>query len=462
MNTFCIIGNSVATSRTPAEAPLAGWGQYLPDFLGDRYELKNFARDAMTARAYYTERLIKLLNMLGPGDVVAVDFGAVEQRINVPLRYHSPREFTELLTAYVQAISGEGAVPVLVTPTARCTFDVHGAVMDSHDGFPALIRDVAAATGAPLVDLNHYTTRLLQELGPTRARGLYRWTDAGEHPNHPDGIVDSTHFNEAGAREVARIFASALHGLPGLPPGVVAPETLQRHGVYPPVQLEFTVTNPESALYGDPVAGPPAVTSPAPSTTVSPLQKFSGEAPPGTSYLLFFEGDTYLGGTSVNQEGRWLWRRAVAWPGGEHFLRVVGITDTGVTAAAGVPFTVRDHVEPPVVLGPREGAWSGPRPRFSGTAGPDVSKVMVLEGGRLIAEAPVRDDGTWSVRHPHDWKPGRYEVEFVSVFSALHSRPARLTLRIHGLPDDSWIRTSVSSREPCGEKCEHLPFAGTW
>ncbi len=44
----------------------------------------------MTARGYYTERLIKLLNMLEPGDVVAVDFGAVEQRINVPLRYHSP------------------------------------------------------------------------------------------------------------------------------------------------------------------------------------------------------------------------------------------------------------------------------------------------------------------------------------------------------------------------------------
>ncbi len=128
--------------------------------------------------------------------------------------------------------------------------------MDSHDGYPALVRDVAAATGAPLVDLNHYTTRLLQELGPTRARGFYRWTDAGEHPNHPDGIVDSTHFNEAGAREVARIFASALHGQPGLPPGVVAPEAVQQQGVHPQVQLEFTVTNPESALYGDPVAGP--------------------------------------------------------------------------------------------------------------------------------------------------------------------------------------------------------------
>ncbi|GAA3496512.1 hypothetical protein GCM10019016_036130 [Streptomyces prasinosporus] len=149
-------------------------------------------------------------------------------------------------------------------------------------------------------------------------------------------------------------------------------------------------------------------------------------------------------------------------PGGEHLLQAVGIVGSGVTAVARVPFTVRDHVEPPVVPGPRAGAWSGPRPRFSGTAAPDVAKVMVLEGGRLIAEAPVRDDGTWSVRHPHDWRPGRYAVEFVSVFSALRSRPTRLDMRIHGVPEDNWIRTSVTSREPCGEKCEHLPFRGTW
>ncbi len=71
---------------------------------------------------------------------------------------------------------------------------------------------------------------------------------------------------------------------------------------------------------------------------------------------------------------------------------------------------------------------------------------MVLEGGRLIASAPVAEDGTWKVTHPHDWKPGTYTVEFVSVFSAIHSRPARLTLRVHGVPEGNWIRQSVSAR----------------
>lgn len=107
----------------------------------------------------------------------------------------------------------------------------------------------------------------------------------------------------------------------------------------------------------------------------------------------------------VNAEGRWMWRRVVAWPAGEHVLRAVGLDERGVSPAAAVGFTVRDHVEAPAVLGPREGAWSGPRPRFSGTAAQGVSKVMVLEGGRLIAETRVKEDGTWSVKHPHDREP---------------------------------------------------------
>ncbi|MEU3521919.1 hypothetical protein ABZ770_42940 [Streptomyces sp. NPDC006654] len=465
MNTFCILGNSVATSRRPEEAPMAGWGQYVDAFLSGHHEVKNYARDAMTARTYYTERMASLLNSLVPGDVVAIDFGAVEQRVNVPLRYHSPREFTEFLRLYVDAIRGEGAVPLLLTPTARCVFDVQGNVLNTHDVYPDVIREVAAGTGADLIDLNHYTTRLLQELGPTRARGLFRWTDPGEHPHHPEGIVDSTHFNEAGAREVARILCSALPHARTLPPGLVDPDRLGA-GEYPPVTAEFTVAHPESVLYGgNQITGPaPVIAAPTASKIVSPLHKFAGTAPPGTSYLLFFENGGYLGGTSVGPTGTWQWRRAVSWPGGDHLLQAVGLRDSGVTEVASVPFTVRDHVEPPVVLGPREGAFSGPRPRFSGTAEHGVTKVMLLEGGRLIAEAPVRDDGTWSVRHPHDWKPGTYQVDFVSVFSALHSRPASLRLRIHGIPEGNWIRESaVRARDVCGdEKCEHLPFHGRW
>ncbi|MFF9339969.1 MULTISPECIES: GDSL-type esterase/lipase family protein [unclassified Streptomyces] len=464
MSKICIIGNSVAASRTEKEAPFAGWGQFLKEYVGIYHDVRNYARDAMTARAYYTERFLTLLNLLEPDDIVLVDFGGVEQRIDKPGLYHTHRELREYLHLYVDGIRGEGALPVLLTPAARCVFEADGTVADTRDDYPRVVREVAAETGAPLVDLNAMTTRMLQELGPQRARQYYRWVDAGEHPNHPDGLIDASHFNAAGAHEVARLVAIGLHHTGAMPFGMVNQDAIAVAPQYPPPLTEFTVESPERILRTAP--GPtaaPVFTGPRAGQAVSAMQKFWGTAEPGTTYLAFFEQGEYLGGTRVNAEGKWTWRRALKWTVGDHVIQAVGFTDEGLTASASHPFAVRGHVDPPVVLGPREGRISGPRPRFSGTATPGVSQVIVLEGDRLIAAAPVAKDGTWKVTHEHDWRPGTYTVQFVAIFSALHSEPASYTLRVHGVPEDHWIRRSaLAARHECGEKCEHFPFAGRW
>jgi lysophospholipase L1-like esterase len=464
MSKICIVGNSVAASRTPQESPLAGWGQFLGEFVTPYHEVRNYARDAMTARTYFTDRFATLLNLLEPGDLVLLGFGSVEQRIDNPARYHGPREFREFLYLYIEAIRVEGAVPVLVTPTARCSFTLDGRVADTLDFYPEVMREVAKETGTALLDLAEHTTRWLEQLGPKQARHFFRWLDAGEHPNHPDGIIDATHFNEPGARAVARMIAIGIHESPAIPQGFIDAAALSGAAPeFPGLLPEFTVEAPEYALYSEARVGTaPVVVAPAQAKTVGAMQKFSGTAAAGTVYVLFFENGAYLGGTAVNAEGKWQWRRVVNWPAGEHVVHVVGYAGQGVTPVSSVSFTVKDHVQPPVVLGPRAGALNGPRPRFSGTAEAGVTKVMVLEGGRLIASAPVQSDGTWKVTHPHDWKPGTYEVEFVSIFSAIHSRPTSLSLRIHGVPEGNWIRESTLSREPCSDKCEHLPFAGRW
>ncbi|MFJ4777333.1 GDSL-type esterase/lipase family protein [Streptomyces sp. NPDC088762] len=463
MTKLCIIGNSVAASRSAKEAPWAGWGQFLGDYLTPYVEVKNYARDAMTARSYYTEKFLSLLNQLSPGDVVLVDFGGVEQRIDKPALYHSHRELREFLHLYLVAIRTEGAVPVLLTPAVRCVFEPDGSVADTRDGYPQVVREVAAETGTPLIDVNLLTARMLYELGPQRARQYYRWVDAGEHPNHPDGLIDASHFNENGAREVARIIALGMGQVAGLPYGLVSPEAVAQAPAYPPPLTEFTVEAPERALQGPGGAAPaPVFAGPKPGQAVSAMQKFWGTAAPGTSYLLFFELGHYIGGTRVNAEGKWTWRRAVKWQAGSRLVQAVGITAQGLSDVGQLPFEVWDTVEPPVVLGPRPGSISGPRPRFSGTAAPGVSQVMVREGGRLIAAAPVQKDGTWKVTHQHDWRPGTYELEFVAIFSAIHSKPAQHVLRVHGVPDGNWIRESTMSRVPCSDKCDHMPFAGRW
>ncbi|MEU3661505.1 GDSL-type esterase/lipase family protein [Streptomyces sp. NPDC032940] len=459
---ICVIGNSVAASRTEEEAPLAGWGQYLAEFLAAGSDVRNYARDAMTLRGYYTERFAALLTLVGPGDVVLIAFGHVEQRINQLNRYHGPREFKEYLRLYAEALRAQGAVPVLVSPAARCVFDVSGRPVDTHDGYRELTLEAAAELECAVIDLTASTTRLLAELGPTRARGLYRWLDPGDHPGHPQGIIDSSHLNHAGAREAARLVASGLAAVPGVPPGLVAVQNLMP-GRIPEVQTEFTVQHPHLALTAHPeVSAAPAVTSPAPGQLVGAGRKLTGTAPGGAQYVLFFEDGQYLGGTQVAADGTWQWRRAVQWPQGRHKVTAVALAGSAVSSAAETDFEVLEHLEAPEVIGPRPGAFSGPRPRFSGTAGRGTEKVMVLEQGRLIAEAPVQEDGTWRVTHAHDWRPGTYTVEFVGVFSAVHSPPARLELKVHGVPADSWLHTSTAARVPCGADCEHYPALPAW
>ncbi|WP_210637673.1 hypothetical protein [Streptomyces sp. GESEQ-13] len=462
MNKICVIGNSVAAPRTAEEAPLAGWGQYLGGFLGAGYEVRNYARDAMTLRRYFTGRFATLLTALAPGDMVFLAFGNVEQRINQLNRHHGPREYKEYLRLYAEAIRGEGAIPVLLTPAARCAFDETGNVVNTHDEYPGLTREAAAETGSPLIDMTALTTNMLAELGPTRARRLYRWLDPGEHPNHPDGIIDASHFNDVGAREVARRVAISMLDTAGLPQNTVDPQTLAA-GTIPPVLAEFTVSRPELALTMAPsVPEGPVVVSPAPGEVVGAARKLTGKAPAGTGYVLFYEQGRYLGGTTVSPSGTWQWRRVVNWSAGPHSVDVLGVTGNAVSPTAVAEFHVLDRLDPPVVTGPRPDGWCGPRPRFSGTAAAGTQKVMVLEQGRLIAEAPVQEDGTWRVTHAHDWRPGTYEVEFVSVFSAIHSPAVSHPLRVHGIPEDSWLNTSLSSREPCSGSCEHYPAMPEW
>lgn len=463
MSKICILGNSVAKSRKPDEAPMAGWGQYVREFVAPYHEVRNYARDAMTARNYFEDRLPTLLNLLEPGDVVLVAFGGVEQRIDHPLRYHGHREFKEFLHLYVEGIRGEGAIPVLVTPPDRCAFEADGSVANTREEYPQLVREAAAETGAALVDMHAFSAQMLRELGPHRARQYFRWIDAGEHPNHPNGMIDSTHFNQVGAREMARMTAIALHNSPGVPRGFINAEACAVAPEFPPPAAEFTVEKPEFALYADMRFGDaPVFTSPAPGKIVSAMGKFSGTANPGTSYLLFFDNGTYVGGTRVNQEGKWQWRRVVNWAAGEHLLQAVGLTEQGPTPVALFSFTVKTWVAPPTVTSPKEGAYTFAKPRFAGTAEPGVGKVSVLENERLIAVAVVGEDGAWKVSHAHTWKPGTYTLDFVSVFSAIHSVSTRVTFRVHGVPEGNWIRQSAqAARLPCSDDpCEHYPFGG--
>ncbi|MFD1674052.1 hypothetical protein [Alicyclobacillus fodiniaquatilis] len=65
----------------------------------------------------------------------------------------------------------------------------------------------------PLIDLSERTKTLFQTAGEVASEGFFVWLKPGEHVNYPAGLRDNTHFNEAGAREIAGLVVKEIRGL---------------------------------------------------------------------------------------------------------------------------------------------------------------------------------------------------------------------------------------------------------
>ncbi|MFG2591896.1 GDSL-type esterase/lipase family protein [Streptomyces sp. NPDC048438] len=460
--TIFVLGDSVPAPRTDDEAPMAGWGQKIQELLVGPLEVANYARSAMTTRKYYTERFAGLLNRMSPGDIVLLGFGGVDHMIHNGMRYVPVPEYQELLGLFTDYIRSEGGVPVMVTPTARYAFSASGEVKNTRGEYPRAMAEVAAERGVPLIDLTGLTMSLWSRIGPTRLRQYFCWVDAGEHPLHPDGNIDSSHLNHPGAYEVARLVVAGLVERSVLTRADVDIAALMEPEGMPPVSHEFTVQSPESALdYGTRTGGAPSFARPVAGSTVGPMTKFSGTAAPGTHYLLFFEHGQYIGGTGVGSAGQWLWRRAVEWTPGDHAIQCVGLRADGCSPTAEQHFQVIAGVAPPVITAPKENKFAGPKVRFAGRA-QGATKVVLLEAGRLIGATAVDEKGEWHFTHAHRWRAGHHTVDVVALFGAQESAPAGVRFKVVGIPENSSIRAAGSSREECGEACNHRPFTGTW
>jgi lysophospholipase L1-like esterase len=85
-----------------------------------------------------------------------------------------------------------------------------------------ITRTVAAEEKVVLLDMDVLTQQLYQQFGPDNSALLFMQLKPGEHPNHPKGKDDNTHFNEFGARLVAQLVLKEIRSqLPELATRIV-------------------------------------------------------------------------------------------------------------------------------------------------------------------------------------------------------------------------------------------------
>ncbi|MEO8102672.1 MAG: pectinesterase family protein [Betaproteobacteria bacterium] len=259
-----LVGDSTLATRT-------GYGDALCGLFGPRVTCINLARGGRSSASYRAEGLWDtVMNQLSDrtaGSVpnrstyVLIQFGHNDQPGKAGRSTDLASEFPANLARYVGDVTGQGAVPVLVTPLTRRIF--RGGVLQNDLGpWADATRGVAKAKRAPLLDLNADSAAAVAAMGsaeadtlaeepPPEIPALAGNTSAESGPATAPGSVpsrfDYTHLGAKGAGFFARMVAQELvRAVPALSAYVQPDES--GHG--PSGRSRPQLTAVQAAAYG--------------------------------------------------------------------------------------------------------------------------------------------------------------------------------------------------------------------
>ena len=97
-----ICGDSTAASYDPKETLMTGWGQVLGEYLPEA-EIRNHAMAGRSTRTFLQEgRLERVMEEIGEGDLMLIQFGHNDENREKPERYTEPeRAYPENLGIFV-------------------------------------------------------------------------------------------------------------------------------------------------------------------------------------------------------------------------------------------------------------------------------------------------------------------------------------------------------------------------
>ena len=192
-----VAGDSTASEYGPERAPRTGWGQVLQTYLDRTWEVRNHAQSGRSSRSFIDQGwLYGIAKDLRKGDVLLIQFGHNDEKIEDPTRYNEPLQaYPQWLMRYVSLARERGATPILITPVARRKFD-HGQLLDTHGLYPQAVRDLAKRERIGLIDLGAASTDWLRALGDEPSKAFYMHVPE-------QGQDDDTHFQRRGAFAMA-------------------------------------------------------------------------------------------------------------------------------------------------------------------------------------------------------------------------------------------------------------------
>ncbi|WP_158299655.1 RICIN domain-containing protein [Glycomyces paridis] len=216
--TIYIASDSTAQTYNSSVYPMTGWGQRLGGWTDANTTVANHAIGGRSSRSFIEQgRLTTILNAIQPGDYLFVQFGHNDASTGNPERYTSPADYKMYLRDhYMAGATARGATPVLLTPINRLDYNSSGQFNESFATYADKVHELVAETGVALIDLGARSRAYLNAITPARAQSqVFMHLAAGAYPAYPDGLADSTHFQDFGANQMARLVSEGAKALGG-------------------------------------------------------------------------------------------------------------------------------------------------------------------------------------------------------------------------------------------------------
>ncbi len=206
--TVFLAGNSTVVNQE--DEPWASWGQMIPRFFDAGVAIANHAESGLALSSFLSsKRLEKILSVTKPGDYLFIEFGHNDQKEKGE-NAGAYKGYSERLRYFVREFRAKGGIPVILTSTARRSFDEQGHLVHTLGDFPDAARKVAAELQVPLIDLNKKTSLFYMALGVEESKRAFVHYPAHTFPNQENALADNTHFNPYGAYEIAKMVLTGI------------------------------------------------------------------------------------------------------------------------------------------------------------------------------------------------------------------------------------------------------------
>lgn len=200
-----LAGDSLCTEYPESAAPQTGWGQCISEALGGGIQVFNHAVGGESTKSFIDSgKWDKLIAGVRRGDLVLIQFGHNDEK-DAESRHTDPSTtYKDNLMRFIGETRAKGGVPVLLTSVSRRFFDGDGRPKRTHGDYPRAMKEVAAETGTPLIDMEEESRQWLLDLGPEGSAPYFvldkrRPTD-----------MDNTHLTHEGAEAVAKMIADKM------------------------------------------------------------------------------------------------------------------------------------------------------------------------------------------------------------------------------------------------------------